>query len=97
MSVVSIPRDTRVTIPKCTDPKTHEVFPQTTAPINESLQHGGPGCTLSTWQELTGVYIDHFMMVDFSGVVDMADAIGGVPVCVRATSTRTTAGATAAA
>ncbi|WP_310728197.1 LCP family protein [Streptomyces sp. N2A] len=84
MSVISIPRDTRVTIPKCTDPKSHEKYPQTTAPINESLQHGGPGCTLATWQELTGIYIDHFMMVDFSGVVDMADAIGGVPVCVRA-------------
>ncbi|MEU9122059.1 LCP family protein [Streptomyces sp. NPDC048506] len=82
MSVISIPRDTRVTIPQCTDPKDHTVYPQTTAPINESLQHGGPGCTLATWQELTGVYIDHFMMVDFSGVVSMADAIGGVPVCV---------------
>ncbi|ARF55611.1 LCP family protein [Streptomyces gilvosporeus] len=82
MSVISIPRDTRVTIPQCTDPKTHEVYRQTTAAINQSLQHGGPGCTLATWQELTGVYIDHFMMVDFSGVVDMADAIGGVPVCV---------------
>ncbi len=82
MSVISIPRDTRVTIPKCTDPKTHEVYPQTTSAINESLQHGGPGCTLATWQELTGIYIDHFMMVDFSGVVSMADAIGGVPVCV---------------
>ncbi|MFI5526763.1 LCP family protein [Streptomyces platensis] len=82
MSVISIPRDTRVTIPRCTDPKTHEVFPQTSAAINQSLQHGGPGCTLATWQELTGIYIDHFMMVDFGGVVEMADAIGGVPVCV---------------
>ncbi|MGW7576368.1 LCP family protein [Streptomyces sp. NPDC054765] len=82
MSVISIPRDTRVTIPQCTDPKTHQTYPQTTAAINQSLQHGGPGCTLATWQELTGIYIDHFMMVDFSGVVDMADAIGGVPVCV---------------
>ncbi|MFI0907413.1 LCP family protein [Streptomyces sioyaensis] len=82
MSVISIPRDTRVTIPQCTDPKTHQVYPQTSAAINQSLQHGGPGCTLATWQELTGIYIDHFMMVDFSGVVDMADAIGGVPVCV---------------
>ncbi|KOG40939.1 LCP family protein [Streptomyces decoyicus] len=82
MSVVSIPRDTRVTIPECTDPKTHKIYPQTSAAINESLQHGGPGCTLATWQELTGIYVDHFMMVDFSGVVDMADAIGGVPVCV---------------
>jgi hypothetical protein len=30
------------------------------------------------------VHIDHFMMVDFAGVVSMADAIGGVPVCVDA-------------
>ncbi|MFF2812803.1 LCP family protein [Streptomyces sp. NPDC058000] len=82
MSVISIPRDTRVTIPQCTDPKDGHVYPQTTAAINESLQHGGPGCTVATWKELTGIYIDHFMMVDFAGVVDMADAIGGVPVCV---------------
>ena len=82
MSVISIPRDTRVPIPKCTDPHDGKVYPQTTAAINQSLQHGGPGCTLATWQELTGIYIDHFMMVDFSGVVEMADAIGGVPVCV---------------
>ncbi|MER7990724.1 LCP family protein [Streptomyces noursei] len=82
MSVVSIPRDTRVDIPQCTDPKDGHVYPRTTAAINESLQHGGPGCTVATWKELTGVYIDHFMMVDFAGVVDMADAVGGVPVCV---------------
>ncbi|MFI7104029.1 LCP family protein [Streptomyces sp. NPDC050161] len=82
MSVISIPRDTRVPIPKCTDPDDGKVYPQTTAAINQSLQHGGPGCTVATWKELTGIYIDHFMMVDFSGVVDMADAIGGVPVCV---------------
>lgn len=82
MSVVSIPRDTRVTIPECTDPEDGTVYPEQTAPINQALQHGGPGCAVATWKELTGVYIDHFMMVDFAGVVKMADAIGGVPVCV---------------
>lgn len=84
MSVLSIPRDTRVTIPECTDPKTGTVYPQTTGAINQSLQHGGPGCTVATWKELTGIYIDHFMMIDFAGVVKMADAVGGVPVCVDA-------------
>ncbi|MCK7625026.1 LCP family protein [Streptomyces sp. RS10V-4] len=82
MSVISIPRDTRVLIPQCTDPKDGRVYAETTAPINESLQHGGPGCTVATWKALTGIYIDHFMMVDFAGVVNMADAVGGVPVCV---------------
>lgn len=82
MSVLSIPRDTRVTIPKCTDPDDGQVYAQRSDRINSSLQHGGPGCTVATWEELTGISIDHFMMVDFSGVVSMADAVGGVPVCV---------------
>ncbi|MGW2672059.1 LCP family protein [Streptomyces sp. NPDC001272] len=82
-SVVSIPRDTRVDIPECTDPKSGEKFKKTYAMINESLGRGGPGCTLATWEKLTNVYIDHWMMIDFSGVVKMADAVGGVPVCVK--------------
>ncbi|MGW1543959.1 LCP family protein [Streptomyces sp. NPDC002309] len=81
-SVVSIPRDTRVDIPACTDPETGETYQPTNRIINESLARGGPGCTLTTWENLTGVYIDHWMTIDFAGVVDMADAIGGVEVCV---------------
>ncbi|MBQ1089466.1 LCP family protein [Streptomyces sp. B93] len=86
MSVVSMPRDTLVQIPKCTDPDDGEVYPASDGRTmtNESLGHGGPGCTVATWQELTGIHIDHFIMVDFAGVVSMADAVGGVPVCVDA-------------
>ncbi|MGW0031231.1 LCP family protein [Streptomyces sp. NPDC003314] len=82
-SIVSVPRDTVVPIPECKD-KDGTTYPATTnRPINESLQRGGPGCTLTTWENLTGVYIDHWMMVDFAGVVAMADEVGGVPVCVK--------------
>ncbi|MFJ4784745.1 LCP family protein [Streptomyces sp. NPDC088794] len=82
-AMVSIPRDTRVDIPKCKDPDTGKVYPATNTIINESLARGGAGCTLATWENLTGVYIDHWMTIDFAGVVRMADAIGGVDVCVR--------------
>ncbi|MFH9016271.1 LCP family protein [Streptomyces sp. NPDC017943] len=84
MSVISMPRDTLVEIPKCTDPDDGKVYPGTRGRTmtNQSLGHGGPGCTVATWQELTGIHIDHFVMVDFAGVVSMADAVGGVPVCV---------------
>ncbi|MFJ4921371.1 LCP family protein [Streptomyces sp. NPDC088725] len=82
-SVVSIPRDTRVDIPECQDARTGKVYPKINTIINESLARGGPGCTLSTWENLTGVYIDHWMTIDFAGVVSMADAIGGVDVCVK--------------
>ncbi|MFG3215822.1 LCP family protein [Streptomyces tendae] len=86
MSVVSMPRDTLLEIPKCTDPDDGEVHPASEGRVmtNQSLGHGGPGCTVATWQELTGIHIDHFVMVDFAGVVSMADAVGGVPVCVDA-------------
>ncbi|MFF9780374.1 LCP family protein [Streptomyces sp. NPDC013978] len=85
MSVVSMPRDTLLDIPKCTDPDSGEVYEALTHVMtNQSLERGGPGCSVATWEKLTGIRIDHFMMVDFSGVVSMADAIGGVPVCVDA-------------
>ncbi|MFE9855735.1 LCP family protein [Streptomyces sp. NPDC005780] len=83
-SLVSIPRDTIVEIPECKDSETGQVYAATdNKPINESLQRGGPGCTLTTWEKLAGVYIDHWVMIDFSGVVAMADVIGGVEVCVK--------------
>ncbi|WP_406727246.1 LCP family protein [Streptomyces sp. GD-15H] len=86
MSVISMPRDTLVRIPKCTDPDDGTVYEASSGRTmtNQSLGHGGPGCTVATWQELTGIHIDHFVMVDFAGVVAMADAVGGVPVCVDA-------------
>ncbi|MEU2235352.1 LCP family protein [Streptomyces vietnamensis] len=82
-SIISIPRDTVVRIPECKG-KDGKTYPETTnRPINESLQRGGAGCTLTTWEKLTGVYIDHWMMIEFAGVVSMADEVGGVPVCVK--------------
>lgn len=86
MSVISMPRDTLVDIPKCTDPDDGEVYAATTVRTltNRTLGRGGPGCTVATWEKLTDIHIDHFMQIDFSGVVSMADAIGGVPVCVDA-------------
>jgi LCP family protein required for cell wall assembly len=82
-SVVSIPRDTVLHIPPCKDKDGTPYAATDNRPINESLQRGGPGCTLTTWESLTGVYIDHWIMVDFAGVVAMADEVGGVPVCVK--------------
>ncbi|MFF3843578.1 LCP family protein [Streptomyces sp. NPDC001930] len=82
-SIISIPRDTVVPIPACKGEDGMSYAATNNRPINESLQRGGPGCTLTTWESLTGVYIDHWLMVDFAGVVAMADEVGGVPVCVK--------------
>ncbi|MFG3287017.1 LCP family protein [Streptomyces sp. NPDC048111] len=82
-SVVSIPRDTRVDMPQCKDTEKNKVNPATNAIINEALGRGGAGCVLDTWEKLTGIYIDHWMMVDFAGVVAISDAVGGADVCVK--------------
>ncbi|MFJ9427946.1 MULTISPECIES: LCP family protein [Streptomyces] len=85
ISAVSMPRDTLVDLPECTDPETGDVYEARQNTItNDSLGRGGPGCTVATWEKLTDIHIDHFMMIDFAGVVSMADAVGGVPVCVDA-------------
>ncbi len=83
-TVMSIPRDTIVNVPTCTDPS-HHVYPALqSVQITSSLQDGGPGCTVATVHALTGINIDHFVMIDFMGVVNMSDDVGGVPVCVSA-------------
>src|SRR5882757_9141112 len=63
MSVVSMPRDTLLDIPKCTDPDDGKVYEASTVPTmtNQTLGRGGPGCTVATWEKLTDIHIDHFM------------------------------------
>lgn len=79
MAVVSIPRDTIVDQPACSgNGKSQQA---TSGRINRTLNYG-TACTLRTVHKLTGLPITHFMMVDFSGVVSLSDAIGGVDVCV---------------
>ncbi|MGW7003520.1 LCP family protein [Streptomyces sp. NPDC054933] len=80
-TVMSIPRDTMTNLPACKDPQSHAAMAAHRDQINSTLQYG-PGCTVAAVHQLTGIPIDHFMMVDFSGVVSMSDAVGGVPVCV---------------
>ncbi|GAA1945819.1 LCP family protein [Kitasatospora viridis] len=80
-TVMSVPRDTVANLPGCTDTQNHTSMKPHRDIINSSLQYG-PGCTVAAVHQLTGIPIDHFMMVDFGGVVSMSNAVGGVPVCV---------------
>jgi LCP family protein required for cell wall assembly len=82
-TVMSIPRDTVVPLPHCTDPTTKVSGGGFSATINTSLQWG-PACTVTAVHNLTGLTIDHFVMVDFSGVESLSNALGGVQVCVSA-------------
>ncbi|MDQ0909437.1 LCP family protein required for cell wall assembly [Streptomyces canus] len=80
-TVMSIPRDLRTDWSGCHDPGHPSMPAQTRAQVNSAL-NGGPGCSVVAVHQLTGIPIDHFMMIDFAGVVAMSNAVGGTRVCV---------------
>lgn len=80
---LSFPRDLLVPYPAC--PSTSGgpgYLAQSLGQINATIANGGPGCTLLTVEQLTGVDIPYLAMIDFKGVIEMSTAIGGVDVCV---------------
>ncbi|WP_442814143.1 LCP family protein [Streptomyces sp. NBC_00151] len=80
-TVMSIPRDTMTRVPACKDSETGKSTAGYYGQINSALQYG-PACQVATVHQLTGIPISHFVKLDFSGVVKMSDAVGGVSVCV---------------
>src|SRR5579875_496262 len=82
-TVVSLPRDLVIPHPQCEDPKTHAVYSAMSAqPLNVAFSRGGLGCVVATVENLTGVKVPYAALFSFEGMVKMADAVGGVPVCV---------------
>ena len=67
--VVSFPRDMWVTIPGRGKNK-----------INAAYALGGPPLTVNTLETLLDVRMDHVVLVDFEGFVELTEALGGVTV-----------------
>jgi LCP family protein required for cell wall assembly len=78
---VSIPRDSMVQMPDCVS-SDGTVVPGALRQFNAAYPIGGPACVQRTVEALTGLRIDHFVVVDFRGFVDMVDAVGGVTVYI---------------
>ncbi|MEU6706351.1 LCP family protein [Streptomyces wuyuanensis] len=83
VTAVSVPRDLLVGIPSCRTAQGTRSRPQY-AQFNSAFALGGAACTIRTVERLTGVRIDHHMVVDFHGFKSMVDAVGGVTVCLPA-------------
>jgi len=80
--VISFPRDSMVQLPACRAKAGLPGQQPHIGMINESFNSGGIGCTWKTIETLTGIHIDHFVKVDFTGFKGMVDAVGGVEVCL---------------
>ncbi|AXH37020.1 LytR family transcriptional regulator [Humibacter sp. BT305] len=81
-TVVSFPRDLVVPVPACPSPSGGTFDPLDAQPLNMTLSYGGLPCTVLTVEQLTGLDIPYAAEVRFDGVVEMSNALGGVPVCV---------------
>lgn len=81
-TVISLPRDMFVSIPSCPDPKGGSFDAMSRQKINSSLSYGGLACTVLTVEKLTGLDIPYAGVIEFDGVIEMSNAVGGVPVCV---------------
>jgi LCP family protein required for cell wall assembly len=87
--VMSIPRDSWVNIPACKMGDGQMSAPQQFK-INEAFAIGnlggnhtalGVACTVKTLEQDTGIYINHFIVVNFTGFENMVAALGGVYEC----------------
>jgi LCP family protein required for cell wall assembly len=73
--LISIPRDSWVDIPGYGRNK-----------INASYAFGGPTLLIQTVEQLTQVRIDHYVTIDFDGLIQVTDDLGGVDVVVAETT-----------
>lgn len=83
-AVVSIPRDTLVDRPACTDQDGTRHPAARRVMFNSAYTVGGAACTVKTVETLTGLRMDHYLEVDFAGFEELVDRLGGV----RVTTTR---------
>ncbi|MET9382920.1 LCP family protein [Streptomyces sp. NPDC002928] len=79
-SVVSIPRDTLIDRPACTDAGGTTHAAATDVMFNSAYSTGGAACAVKTVESISGVRMDHYLEVDFSGFQKLIDELGGVTV-----------------
>jgi polyisoprenyl-teichoic acid--peptidoglycan teichoic acid transferase len=65
--MLAVPRDTLVDIPGVGKDK-----------INAAYASGGPELTLQTLENLTDLRLNHYVVVNFGGVEEIVDAMGGI-------------------
>ncbi|MBV6701397.1 LCP family protein [Kitasatospora aureofaciens] len=83
---ISIPRNAIVQIPPCKLPNGKWTKGGSDL-FNAAFSVGGsdagnPACSQNTIEKVTGIRVDHTIVVDFNGFSSMTKAVGGVDVCL---------------
>ena len=81
--VISIPRDSLVTVPAHIGLDGKTQVPETQAKINAAFAWGGAPLLIQTLEAKTNLRIDHYVEVNFVGFKNVVDALGGIQVCTK--------------
>ncbi|MFF3016948.1 LCP family protein [Streptomyces sp. NPDC057939] len=79
-SVISIPRDTMAPRPSCATPNGKTDPGSSRSQFNEAFTIGGAACAVKTVEKMSGIRMDHYIEVDFTGFKKIIDNLGGVEV-----------------
>ncbi|MFR9724715.1 LCP family protein [Streptomyces sp. MS19] len=79
-TALGVPRDLTTQIPACTGADGTDLAARR-GPLALSFESGGTACAIRTLERLTGIRIDHHLIVDFTALRKVADAVGGVRTC----------------
>ncbi|MCL7380610.1 LCP family protein [Streptomyces sp. 35G-GA-8] len=79
-TLISLPRDSNVTIPSFRGSESGKMFPATgrQTKLNAAYAEDGPELLVRTVEFNTGLHIDHYVEIGFAGFANIVDAIGGV-------------------
>ena len=81
-AIISVPRDTYARIPEHENSQ-GKLIPATYSKINSAYNWGGAPLLIQTFEEMSGLRIDHYVEINFVGFVRMVDALGGVEICTK--------------
>jgi LCP family protein required for cell wall assembly len=81
-TMMSLPRDSWVTIPPYIDPGTGVHYGASPNKLNAAFSLGGPGLLVRTIENSTGLHIDHYTEIGFGGFTSIVDAVDGVTMCL---------------
>lgn len=83
-SIISLPRDSLVTIPEHPSSLNAEkIVSARPGKLNSAFAYGGAPLLIETIELATAIKIDHYVEVSFAGFAGIVDALGGVEVCTK--------------
>jgi LCP family protein required for cell wall assembly len=81
VTVLSFPRDMLVQLPTTTS-STGVVSGGQAVKFNIAYAVGGPKLLVRQVEAVSGLRVDHYVQVDFSGFISIVNALGGINVCL---------------